>query len=438
MYSFHYKKNSQTSPRSIEVPVFFHFLRLLLPSLLLAFGLFASAEAANTSVKTLAVGKSYTISGYAEVTVSKTTVAKGKEKSDGSYKITALKKGRATLRLYNEDGNLAEKVYLLVTNANSFQYDTTAVSLMAGETTTVAATVQTGCTVKYTSSNKSVARVSSAGKIRAIKSGTTTITAKVYYKDTLVKKLKKKVTVTTDVASSTLKTLLSTALEPVGSTMYIWGGGWNEADTGAGTEAVSVGVSAQWKTFFEQQTSSYDYRTTRYQIANGLDCSGYIGWCIYNILNTTDGNEGYVMKASQMAGNFAARGWGTYRSASSVTDYRAGDIMSSSGHVWMVVGQCEDGSVVLLHSSPPGVRMCGTPTASGSTSSQAIQLATTYMKTWYPEWYSKYPSCSVGTSYLTGYAQMRWDTSGNSIMTDPDGYLDMSAAEILADLFSSN
>lgn len=243
---------------------------------------------------------------------------------------------------------------------------------------------------------------------------------------------------TTDVASSTLKTLLSTALEPVGSTMYIWGGGWNEADTGAGTEAVSVGVSAQWKTFFEQQTSSYDYRTTRYQIANGLDCSGYIGWCIYNILNTTDGNEGYVMKASQMAGNFAARGWGTYRSASSVTDYRAGDIMSSSGHVWMVVGQCEDGSVVLLHSSPPGVRMCGTPTASGSTSSQAIQLATAYMKNYYPEWYSKYPSCSVATSYLTGYAQMRWDTSGNSIMTDPEGYLDMSAAEILADLFSSN
>lgn len=141
MYSSHYNKSSQASACFSKVPVFFHFLRLLLPSLLLAFGLFASAEAANTSVKTLAVGKSYTISGYAEVTVSKTTVARGKEKSDGSYKITALKKGRATLRLYDEDGNLAEKVYLLVTNANSFQYDTTAVSLMAGETKTVTAIV---------------------------------------------------------------------------------------------------------------------------------------------------------------------------------------------------------------------------------------------------------------------------------------------------------
>ncbi|MCD8021698.1 MAG: hypothetical protein LUF30_01475 [Lachnospiraceae bacterium] len=218
--------------------------------------------------------------------------------------------------------------------------------------------------------------------------------------------------------------------------MYIWGGGWNEEDTGAGTEARTVGVSPQWRIFFSQQTSSYDYRTTRYQIANGLDCSGYIGWCIYNILNTTDGNEGYVMKASLMASNFASRGWGTYKSSSQVSDYKAGDIMSSSGHVWMVIGQCSDGSIVLVHSSPPGVRICGTPSSSGSTSSEAIQLATYYMKTYYPEWYSKYPSCQVSSSYLSGYAQMRWDTSGKSIMTDPDGYQSMSASQILADLFS--
>lgn len=236
---------------------------------------------------------------------------------------------------------------------------------------------------------------------------------------------------------STLKKLLQTALQPVGSTMYVWGGGWNKADTGAGTEAVTIGVSPNWKKFFNKQTSSYDYNTTRYQISNGLDCSGYIGWCIYNILNTESGNEGYVMAASKMASDFASRGWGTYTARNKVKNYRAGDIMSSSGHVWMVVGQCSDGSVVLLHSSPPGVRLAGTPSSSGSTNSQAVKLATSYMKKYYPKWYAKYPSCTASSQYLTNYARMRWDLSGDMIMTDPDNYRNMSAAQILKDLFGS-
>ncbi len=391
----------------------------------------------ETSVKTLAVGKTWTISGYAKVTSSKTTVAKAAKKSKNTYKITAKKKGQTILTLYNSDGKAVKKVYLLVTNSGSFKYSTASLSLMAGRSKTVKATVQSGCSVKYSSSDKSVATVSSGGKIRAVASGKATITVKVSYKGKRIKTWKKKVTVTTDLSSSTLKTLLLTGLEPVGSTMYVWGGGWNKADTGAGTEARSIGVSSKWKTFFKKQTSSYNYKNTRYQIHNGLDCSGYIGWCIYNILNTTDGNAGYVMSASKMAQNFASRGWGTYRSASAVKNYRAGDIMSSSGHVWMVVGQCSDGSVVLLHSSPPGVRLCGTPSSSGKTSSQAVKLAASYMKKYFPEWYKKYPSCSVSASYLSGYSQMRWNISGKSIMTDPDGYRNMSASEILKDLFAS-
>ncbi|MFR8999502.1 MAG: hypothetical protein ACLVIY_02750 [Anaerobutyricum soehngenii] len=35
--------------------------------------------------------------------------------------------------------------------------------------------------------------------------------------------------------------------------------------------------------------------------------------------------------------------------------------MSSSTHVYIVVGSCQDGSVVLVHSSPAGVRLSGTP-----------------------------------------------------------------------------
>ena len=82
---------------------------------------------------------------------------------------------------------------------------------------------------------------------------------------------------------------------------------------GARAAARTIGVSPKWKQFFQKQTSSYDYRTTKYQIANGLDCSGYVGWCVYNILNTTNGKAGYVMLAQKMAKNFASRGWAAIR-----------------------------------------------------------------------------------------------------------------------------
>lgn len=246
-----------------------------------------------------------------------------------------------------------------------------------------------------------------------------------------------KVRVLKETRTSTLKKFLQTALQPAGSTMYVWGGGWNKADTGAGREARTIGVSPAWKKFFNRQTKNYNYQTTRYQISNGLDCSGYVGWCIYNILNTKNGKTGYVMKADKMAKNFASRGWGSYTPASRVRNYRAGDIMSSSGHVWIAVGQCSDGSVVLLHSSPPGVQLSGTPSKSGKKNSKAVKLASSYMKKYYPKWYQKYPDCSRGASYLHDYGQMRWDISGNAIMTDPDRYRNMSAEQILKDLFQS-
>lgn len=241
-------------------------------------------------------------------------------------------------------------------------------------------------------------------------------------------------------AKSTLKKFLKTALEPVGSTMYVWGGGWNKADTGAGKAARTLGVSPKWKLFFEQQTPWYDYHTTKYQIANGLDCSGYVGWCIYNIMNTKNGKQGYVMYAEDMAKNYASRGWGKYIEMSDVKDYRAGDIMSSTctdcGHVWIVIGQCEDGSVVLVHASPPGVQLAGTPSKNGTVRSEAVILAEQYMKDYYPEWYRKYPNCTKGSSYLSHYSQMRWHLGKRRIMTDPDDYRNKNASEILQDLFA--
>lgn len=238
-------------------------------------------------------------------------------------------------------------------------------------------------------------------------------------------------------SAPTLKRLLLTGLEPVGSTMYVWGGGWNREDTGAGPEARTIGVSPAWRNFFEKQTGSYDYRRVKYQTADGLDCSGYVGWCIYNVLNTTDGKTGYVMPAHKMAEDFASRGWGTYTPRAGVKDYRAGDIMSCDGHVWMAVGPCGDGSVVALHSSPPGVQLAGTVTLEGKADSQAAALAASYMKQYFPKWYKKYPNCAKDVKYLTQYGRMRWDISGKAVMTDPEGYRNMSADSILQDLFAS-
>lgn len=235
----------------------------------------------------------------------------------------------------------------------------------------------------------------------------------------------------------TVKKLLLTGLEPVGNTMYVWGGGWNRADTGAGAEARRIGVSPTWRQFAEKQTGSYDYRRTKYQVSSGLDCSGYIGWCIYNLLNTEDGRAGYVMPADKMAENFASRGWGTYTPKERVKNYRAGDIMSAPGHVWMAVGQCGDGSAVLLHASPPGVQLAGTAVPRGETGSQAECLAASCMRRYFPEWYKRYPDCRKGVEYLTEYGQMRWDISGKAVMTDPQGYRNRNADSILEDLFAS-
>lgn len=230
-----------------------------------------------------------------------------------------------------------------------------------------------------------------------------------------------------------IRRLLQVALQPMGKTMYIWGGGWNEADTAAGIEAVTLGPSGQWADFFQRQNSSYNFNHTRYQIHNGLDCSGYLGWTIYNFLHTINGEEGqgYVMKAKKMAENFAQRGWGTYRPASQVKDYKAGDIMSGNGHVFLVLGPCSDGSIVLAHSSPPGVQINGTVAANGSQNSEASRLANYYMEKYYPKWYAKFKPEVKDRSYLTSYQQMRWKTQPNFWMTDKEGLQDMTAQEVL-------
>lgn len=226
-----------------------------------------------------------------------------------------------------------------------------------------------------------------------------------------------------------LENLILTALEPVGSTMYVWGGGWNEADTGAGPEALSIGCSGNWAEFAESQNSSYDYRNHRYQIHDGLDCSGYIGWIMYNVFHSENAGaeeEGYVMKSSLMAETFAGYGWGELIPAAETAEWKPGDICSMSGHVWLSLGMCGDGSVLLLHASPPGVRLCGTASSKGE-KTEAVELAEKWMSACYPEWSARFPDSSVGAFYLTDSCIMRWNSD---TMEDAERLQAFSAEEI--------
>ena len=98
----------------------------------------------------------------------------------------------------------------------------------------------------------------------------------------------------------TLQEFLKIALEPVGQTMYVWGGGWNEEDTGARIEATTLGLSRQWKVFFEPQSSNYDYQTTLYQIHDRLDCSGYVDGCVL-LVHSSPLASGFVEPCCQAA-----------------------------------------------------------------------------------------------------------------------------------------
>lgn len=231
----------------------------------------------------------------------------------------------------------------------------------------------------------------------------------------------------------TIKELLKTAFLPVGNTMYVWGGGWNNDDTGAGKEARTVGVSSKWENFFKGQRSGYDFKKIVGQRDRGLDCAGYIGWVMYNVFHNSEINdkEDYVMPSTKMAGNYARRGWGVCYDPKTGKDCRPGDIMSMPGHVWMVVGSCEDGSVVLVHSSPPGVQVSGTPDENGGQDSLAVSFARNFMMKRHPVWYERYGHRMECKNYLPRSMGMCWDVSGKSVMSDPDGFRNMGLRELL-------
>lgn len=262
----------------------------------------------------------------------------------------------------------------------------------------------------------------------------------------------------------TLKNFLATAMEPVGTALYVYGGTWDWQDVNSSNQAMTIGLSQSWIDFFQSQDANYTYKYNadhsesyypheqwnQYYYA-GIDCSAFVGWSVYNVMNTENStvadSNGYVMSATKQAKNFAqTQGWGTWEQKAPFKpeDFKTGDIFSMNGHVWICLGKCEDGSLVILHSTPSdsingqgggGVQING---VGDSENCQAVKLAEKYMSQYYPQWWERYHKVYKSFDSYTKYSgkdagKFSWDLKNT--LADPDGYANKKADEILADLF---
>ena len=274
----------------------------------------------------------------------------------------------------------------------------------------------------------------------------------------------------------TLKNFLATAFQPLGTTLYVFGGGWDFQDIGTSYEGRTIGISKNWVKFFDDQNSNYTYKDSNkknesYYPFNGfneyyyagLDCSGFVGWTLYNTLNLESlSAPGFVMGASKQGNYMANLGYGTWIHkiegfSEDNPDYKlwanevkVGDILSTTGHVMIVLSKCEDGSFVIIHSTPNysktgfpggGVQMSAVnPNEDLSINCEAFYLCQEYTQKYYKKWSERYDikmvSLAVAFDFkdsnpLTGL--FHWNINGK--LSDPDNYYQKSAKEILRDLF---
>lgn len=275
----------------------------------------------------------------------------------------------------------------------------------------------------------------------------------------------------------TVLNLLKTAFEPLGTTLYIYGGGWNFQDDGSSNQARTIGVSDSWIHFFNAKDATYKYHDTsgngtdyfpenswNTYFYHGLDCSGFLGWTIYNTMyDQSLVHDGFVFPSAEMArilaeefhfGKWQHIGIDSFSKENYekvVRNFCPGDIVSIKGHVYMVVGVCQDNSVVIIHSSV-------TPSSTGDQGGgvqlsavsvkgvddihcEAYKLAC-YYTAMYPEWEKRYPVVMKDPFTYFVFPENKettgifhWDLNENGL-SDPEGIVLMNAAQVLQVIFS--
>ena len=200
-------------------------------------------------------------------------------------------------------------------------------------------------------------------------------------------------------------------------------------------------MKSNWQKFYLSQSSSYNYNNYRdlstTNRAKGLDCSGFVGWAAYQVMQTRSNvGYGYTVVSGEIGSYYRnTLGWGTVVNQNYLSQHNyklyPGDIGYDDGHTWIILGQCSDLSAVVLHSTPnAGVQISGTPTPSGTYNSQAVSLAKQYMSKF--AGYKKFDYHTSCGNYIRRGNYFRW----NATLSDPNGYKNMTADQILADLFS--
>ena len=100
--------------------------------------------------------------------------------------------------------------------------------------------------------------------------------------------------------------LLANALLPVGKTLYVWGGGHNWSD------ATRKGISPKWKQWYDSNSSSYNYRyymdLSEATEQKGLDCSGFVGWSVYQIMQSRSGGPMYTDVSGNLGSLYSGKG----------------------------------------------------------------------------------------------------------------------------------
>ncbi len=223
----------------------------------------------------------------------------------------------------------------------------------------------------------------------------------------------------------TIRALLTNAVAPCGKVLYIWGGGWGGMGTSVEADSSKIGMLPTWTQFYNANArAGYDYKNYKFNYGMGLDCSGFTAWAVYNTIYDRDNVEDIVASSSGTAAYYISRGW-CYDSGNT---FKPGDVVSRSGHVWICMGTCTDGSVLIMHSTPEGTQLSGTD-------GKSIELAQKYMKMVSPNW--PFHIHQNGPGYLAYVGKATWKTDGTGILTDPDGMQNMTAEQVCKIVFGS-